>query len=142
MLFLYFSIFLTVLSNIFYHIFQKSIAASINPIISLIITYISAIIISLLILPFYPDKTGLIDSIKGLNWSSFALGGAIVGLEMGFLLAYRAGWNIGLAAVFSNVAVAVFLIPIGLLIYKENLTLMNLLGIMFCITGLVLIRQA
>ncbi|PID78136.1 MAG: hypothetical protein CSA18_04535 [Deltaproteobacteria bacterium] len=137
----YFAIFLTVLSNVFYHIFQKSIPDNTHPIISLITTYMTAILFSVALFPFYPHKTEYLNSIKNLNWSSFALGVAIVGLEMGFLLAYRAGWNINTAAVFSNVAVAIILIPIGLLFFKENLSIINLCGICFCIIGLFLIKQ-
>ncbi len=140
MILFYVAISLTIISNVFYHIFQKSIPDNINPIISLIITYITAIILSLAILPFYPDKLDCVNSIKNLNWASIALGVAIVGLEMGFLLAYRVGWNISIAAVFSNVAVAIVLIPMGLLFFKEHLSIGNVIGICFCIIGLILIK--
>jgi len=44
-----------------------------------------------------------------LNWTSFALAFAIAGVEIGFLLAYRAGWNISLGAIASNVAIVTWL---------------------------------
>ena len=141
MFLLYFSIALTVLANLFYHVFQKSISATVNPIVSLIITYLTALVISFLVLPFYPAKAGITDTLKELNWASFALGFAIIGLEMGFLLAYRAGWNISLAAVISNVAVTLLLIPIGLLFFRERVTLINMVGIVLCIAGLVFVNQ-
>lgn len=140
MSFYYFAISLTILSNVLYHVCQKSITTNVNPIISLITTYISAIVIALVILPLYPGKVDFINSFKGLNWASFTLGAAIVGLELGFLLAYRAGWNINLAALVSTVAVAIFLIPIGMYFFKETLNIMNVLGIVFCIVGLFLIK--
>ncbi len=138
----YFAIFLTVLSNVFYHIFQKSIPSDVNPIISLIVTYIVAILFSIFILPFYPDKLSYMDSIKNLNWSSVLLGIAIVGLEMGFLLAYRTGWNINTASLFSSISVSIILIFIGSIFFKEHLSAINLIGVSFCLIGLVLIKYS
>lgn len=136
----YLSISLTIISNILYHVCQKSIPGNVNPIISLIVTYISAILVSLVILPIYPDKINIVESTKNLNWAPFILGASIVGLELGYLLAYRAGWNINLAALVSTVIVAIFLIPIGIFFFKETLTIHNVFGIILCIIGLVLIK--
>ena len=51
------------------------------------------------------EPRGIGGGLKELNWASYALGLVVVLLEVGFLLAYRAGWKISLAAVYSNVAV-------------------------------------
>ena len=69
-----------------------------------------------------------------------ALGISILGLEMGFLLAYRAGWDISLAGIVSASAVAVVLIPVGLLAFKERLSLFNIFGVVLCIAGLVMVN--
>lgn len=68
-----------------------------------------------------------------------ALGAASI--EIGFLLAYRVGWNISIAPVASSVAVALLLIPIGLIAFKEHLSIANVLGIMFCVVGLILVTR-
>jgi multidrug transporter EmrE-like cation transporter len=68
------------------------------------------------------------------------LGIAIIGLELGFLLAYRAGWNISLAGLVSNVIVGLVLLPVGLLLFQEKLTPLNLAGVVVCIAGLVMIN--
>lgn len=137
----YMSIVIVVLSNLFYHVFQKSIPQQFNPFISLVITYITAIVFSLILFPFYNTNITLVEHLRLSLWPSIALGFAIVGLEIGFLLAYRAGWDISIAAVFSNISVAIFLLPVGLLIYKENFTKTNLVGVIFCIIGLVLVKK-
>jgi len=137
----YISITIAILSNALYHIFQKATSSQINPFLSLIVTYSAAIIISLIILPFSPQPASLSDCFKASIWPSVALGFAVVGLEIGFLLAYRAGWDISIAAVFSNVAVALFLVPLGLVFYKEQFSFVNFLGVLLCIGGLVLIRR-
>jgi len=137
----YTSIGIVVLSNLFYHVFQKSIPQQFNPFISLIITYITAMVFSLILLPFYNTNITLVEHFRLSLWPSVALGLAIVGLEIGFLLAYRAGWDISIAAVFSNISVAIFLLPVGLLIYKENFTKTNFVGVILCIAGLVLVKR-
>lgn len=137
----YFSIILTILSNLLYHIFQKSISPNINPIFSLMVTYLTAFFTSALLLPFFPNSNSFLSSIKELNWASFALALAIIGLEVGFLLAYRSGWGVGLTAIFSNVAVTILLVPIGLLFFKEKINFSNITGVVICILGLILIRK-
>lgn len=57
------------------------------------------------------------------------------------MLAYRMGWRIGLAAITTNVAVTCLLIPIGLLLFKEQLSPRNIIGLIFCMLGLALVAQ-
>lgn len=137
----YFSIILAVLSNACYYFIQKSTPHDTNPVLSLVITYFVAMAACLCILPFYPDSNNLVQSFRKLNWTSFALGFAIIGLEMGFLLAFRSGWNISFVGVFVNAIAALILIPVGILLFKEHLTLQNILGIILCLSGLFLISR-
>ena len=137
----YFSITLVIVANVFYHFIQKSTPGNANPMLSLTVSYLTAAVTCLAIYPFYPNQDTLVESFKRLNWTSLALGVAIVGLEAGFLLAYRTGWNISLAGVFANVIVALILIPVGVTIFKEQLKPVNLIGIALCILGLVLISR-
>ena len=136
----YLSIGLTIVANLFYHFSQKYTPSNVNPIVSLIITYGTAIIFCLIILPFFAEGERVIDSVRKINWASFMLGIAIVGLEMGYLLAYRAGWEISLAALVSNVIFTLLVIPIGVLWMQETFSLVKLIGIFLCLGGLVLIN--
>ena len=128
-----------VIANVMYHLSQKSIPQTINPIVSIIVSYFVAIIISLIILVFYPSKQVLGDSLKNVNWASIIVGCSIVGVELGFFLAYRSGWNISRGAVISNVAVSIILIPIGICFFNEQLSAANVTGIALCILGMILI---
>jgi len=47
----------------------------------------------------------------------------IVGLEVGFIQMYRAGWNISIGSLVANIILAVVLIIVGLLIYKDNISI-------------------
>jgi hypothetical protein len=57
---------------------------------------------TIVLLTFFPLTEPLANGLKQLNWASFALAFALVGLKVSFLLAYRAGWNIGTAAIVVN----------------------------------------
>ena len=87
----------------------------------------------------YPGKKTIVESLRESNWAVFILGLAAASIELGFLLAYRASWRISLAAVATNVTVTILLVPIGVMIFKDHLSLRNILGLVFCILGLVLV---
>lgn len=136
-----FSIVLIVISNILYNICQKSTPQKANPFSALFLTYLVAGILT--VAAFYlskPDKT-FMQSFKGLNWTSPALGMAIVGLEFGYIMAYRAGWNISVGSLVANIILALALIPVGILFYQEGFGLNKILGAILCIAGLILINR-
>lgn len=145
MLLRYAPIALVVLSSLCYHLFQKSTPAVINPFVTLIVTYAVATAVSIqsyfLFVP-KADVISLTDSMKGANWASVLLGFAVVGLELGFLLSYRAGWNISAASLVSNTTVALVLIPVGLLLFKEHISLTAVFGVLLCLSGLILVTKA
>lgn len=136
----WFAILLTVLSNVFYHIIQKSTPQQANVVLSLAISYLVAGVLCLLLLPLFPMKEGVRMAIRDLNWTSVALAFTLVGLEVGFLLAYRAGWTISLAGLVSNATVAMLLLPVGLIFFRERLSGVNLLGAGVAVIGLVLMN--
>lgn len=141
-MFLYiFSIFLVVASNTMYHICQKSTPERANPFVALLVTYATAIVMTAVTLFFYKPGKGLVESIKQLNWTSIVLGISIVGLELGYLLAYRAGWNISVGSLVASILLALVLIPIGIMLYHEKFELTKVIGSVFCIVGLILINR-
>ena len=136
---LIFSAGLAILASTLYHVFQKSTPADVNPALSLLVTYGTAAVATLGLFIFYPSQNFSQDFSK-LNWASYALGLSIVGLELGILLAYRFGWQISLLGVVVHIAAALLLLPVGLLLFKEKLTPLNLVGIGLCILGLILVN--
>ncbi|WP_459202421.1 hypothetical protein [Methanococcus sp. CF] len=137
----YLSMIIVILASILYHICQKSISNSANPYVSLLITYLVSIVSTAVIIMVLNGKINIIESVKNLNWASYVLGISIVFLELGFLLVYRTGWNVSVAALTAYVAVAVLLIPTGILLFKENISFLKVLGISFCVLGLILINK-
>ncbi len=136
----YTSFVIVVASSVLYHITQRMIAPGANPVISVMVTYLAAIGLSSILLVAFPLRSSLREAIAGLNWASLALAVAIVGLEVGFLLAYRAGWDVSLAGVATNVAGALILLPVGIAFFKERPSLLNLAGVVLCLLGLWMVN--
>jgi drug/metabolite transporter (DMT)-like permease len=136
----YGAIALVVVSNVAYHLFQKATPADVNPMAALTVSYGVALLVCLILLPFFPPPAGASSSLAGVSWASVGLGLSVVGLELGFLLAYRAGWPISLAALLANVMVGMLLLPIGLVLLREKLSWVNLLGIAVCLAGIILVN--
>jgi drug/metabolite transporter (DMT)-like permease len=136
----YFSISLAILSSALYHFSQKATPAEVNPAVAILVTYVVALCLILILLFFIPTKIGLLAEIRQLNWASYLLAFSIVGLEVGFLLVYRSGWNLGIAAVLVNVAASLMLVPIALFVFKQRLSLVNMIGIFVCLAGLVMLN--
>jgi drug/metabolite transporter (DMT)-like permease len=132
---------MTVVANIGYHLCQKAIAPNANPLLSLMIAYLTGLVLTLVALPFYPSSGSWLAQIKATNWATFGLGATIVIIELGFLLAYRAGWNLNAAALFSNAIVAVLLVPVGIAFYREEITVPKGIGIVLSLAGIALMSK-
>ena len=127
------------ISTVLYNLFQKITPAGVNPVLALAVTYGVAFLATLMLFAFFPSGN-LSAAFQKLNWVSFALGLAIVGLEVGTLLAYRAGWELSLLGITVNVVGSLILVTLGVVFFKEKLTIINLIGILVCIGGLFMIN--
>lgn len=131
---------LVILSNVFYQICAKSVPDKMNPFASLTITYAIGAMASL-ILYFILNKGGnIIQEYRKTNWAPFILGFAIVGLEVGYIYAYKAGWAVSVAQIVQAAILAVILIFVGYMLYKEAITWNKIVGIVVCLVGLGLIN--
>lgn len=135
----YFSITLAICSSALYHFVAKSTPSHVNFTVSLLVTYAVAFVVTLFTFFVFPTRDVLAE-LKQLNWASIALAIAIVGIEFGFLLTYRAGWNLGIAAVLVNVVASLILVPVALFIFKDKISWINIAGILVCLAGLVMLN--
>ncbi len=136
----YFSITLAICSSALYHFVAKSTPADVNFSVSLIVTYAVALGVTLIAALLFPADKGFAAELKNLNWASFLLAIAIVGIEFGFLLTYRAGWNLGIAAVLVNVVASLILLPVAIIFFKDKISWVNIVGIFVCLAGLVMLN--
>lgn len=130
---------LTIVANVGYHLCQKAIRPDASLAATLVATYAIALLLSLALWPWLGDGTGLVTALRRLNPASYALGGCVVLIELGFLLAYRNGWDLGVAAIYSNAATAFVLLPVGVWWFAEGLSLRKGAGFVLAMAGLVLL---
>lgn len=132
---------LVVVANTFYQICAKSVPGDMNPLASLTITYaVGAVVSLILFLLLYKDPNLLAEYAK-VNWAPFVLGLSIVGLEVGYIYMFKAGWSISTAQIVQAAILAIILIFIGYLLYKEQITWNKVIGIVVCLGGLALINM-
>jgi uncharacterized membrane protein len=127
--------------NLLYHLSQKSMPKAAHPLYVITIAYITGIVLCLLYGFIYPNEKTFMETVRESNWAVFGMGAGALVIEIGFLLAYRAGWNISTAAVACSTAVTLLLIPIGVLAFKEHLSVRNVVGLLLCMLGLVLVAK-
>ncbi len=131
---------LVVLSNTLYQICAKSVPEGMNPLASLTVTYLVGAAVSCALYFILNRNANLLREIRLTNWAPIVLGVVIVGLEVGFIYAFRAGWQISVAQIVSSAVLAVILIFVGYLLYHEAITWNKIVGIIVCLAGLVLIN--
>ena len=137
----WFSIVLAVLGSASYHVLAKLIPAQANPLLSVVVTYVASIALAVVLIPFvFPLNDGLLPALRQLNWVSLALAASIIAIEAGIILMYRSGWNLSRANLIISLVVALALIPVGLGLFREALTPVNVLGIVVCLAGLVMVN--
>lgn len=132
---------LVALSNVVYQLCLKSVSSDIDPFAALTVTYAVAAGVSA-VLFFALNRGGnLIREYAHINWASFALAFGIVGLEAGYVYAYKAGWSVSIAPIVQTCIATVALIFISLLVYRDNLSVSKIAGIVICLVGLWFINK-
>ena len=129
-----------VCSNVFYNIIAKITPEGVNPFATLAVTYAVAAVCSLGVLAVWTGELST-AAFKGVNWTAAAWSVCIIGLEFGYIMAYRAGWNISVCSLIANILLAVVLLGVGLLIWNESISFKQAAGMALCLAGLVLINK-
>lgn len=131
---------LVVASNVMYQICAKAVPGGINPLASLTVTYAVGTVLSLVLYFILNRDANLFAEYRKLNWAPFLLGVSIVGLEVGFILAYKAGWQMSILQVVQGILLAIILLFIGFIFFKEGITWNKIAGVVVCLAGLTLIN--
>jgi drug/metabolite transporter (DMT)-like permease len=132
---------LAVLSSVLYHLFMKWIPAGVHPLVGLGVAYVAAAGLCFALLPLAPPAGGIASALRQVDWTCLALAVAIVGIEAGYLLAYRAGWTISVASITGNAIVAIALLPVGRWLFSERVSASQYFGVGLCLAGLFLITR-
>lgn len=130
-----------VLATVAYHIVLKLTPAAANPFLSLAVTYAVVTVLFAGVYAFAPGTSPLRVSLQALNWTAIALAVAILLLDLGYLMLYRAGFDVSLGQLVTQSAAALLLVIAGVAVFREKLTLVNAAGILLCVVGLWLINR-
>jgi uncharacterized membrane protein len=128
-------------SVVLYQVSQKLLPKGLNQWHALILYYLIALVATVVMTLIDRPTKSLLESAREINWAVLVVGISIVGIEVGWILAFRAGSSLSLTGLIVNVTVALLTIPLGLLFFKERISLVNLAGIALCLVGLVLISR-
>lgn len=131
---------LVVASNVVYQICAKSVPVEMNPLASLTVTYLVAAGVSGLLFFALNGDASLIKEYGKLNWVPFVFGIVLVGLEVGFIYAYKAGWQVNTASIVQSSFLAIMLIIVGCLLYHEKITWNKVVGMAISMVGLAFIN--
>lgn len=126
-----------------HQICTKGVPENMNPFASLIITYLVGAAVAFIMFLILGDSRDILTELKKANWTSFVLGIVLVGLEVGFIYAYKAGWKVSAAQIVTSSILGVILIIVGYVGYvgyKEAITWNKIVGVIVCLAGLGLIN--
>lgn len=133
-------LFLVIICNMGYHLISKSLSSQTNPFLGLTSTYGIAFVGSLIL--FFATKNTVYVHEKGnINVYNLLMGILIIGVEGGYMLMYRSGWEISRASVLANIVLTVSLVIVGTLFFKEFLDMKKFLGVALCVTGIVILNR-
>ena len=133
--------FLVIFSNTLYNICTKSTPQNIQPFASLTLTYLVSAGISLILFFVFSESKDLLAEMSKANWATYLLGIVLVLLEVVWIYMYRVGWKISVASVVANIGLACTLLFVGVLFYKEVLTIRQLSGILLCMASMFLLAK-
>ena len=133
---------LVVGANVMYQICAKSMPSSIDPLAALTVTYFIALVSSAgLYFALNRGGANLLAEYSKLNWVPFVFGLVLVGLEVGFIFAYKAGWQVSTASIVQSSFLAVALLLVGFFLYREAISASKAAGILICMIGLYFINR-
>ena len=140
-IYMFWPIALAVFADMFYQICAKSTPETLNPFASLTITYLVGAAVSTGIFFLTSGGQSLLTEWKSINWTTFVLGLAIVGLEAGSIYMYKVGWNMNTGYIVKAMILGITLIAVGYFLYKEEFNMTKAAGIAVCLFGLFLINK-
>ncbi|MBQ9346009.1 MAG: EamA family transporter [Oscillibacter sp.] len=130
-----------VLSNVLYQVCAKASPAAAHPLASLTVTYLVSAACSFGLYFVLEPGGNLLREYRSLNWSVFVFGLVLVGLEIGSIYMYKAGWDVSRGFLVHSGALAVCLIVLGGLAYHEQITLSKLAGAVLIFAGLYFVNR-
>ncbi len=128
---------LMVASFVGYLVLLKLPGAATNVMAFLTVAYFSAFVCAGLLWLRNPQL-----GVNRLDYRELLLalifGATITALEFGYVSAYRLGWPVNTTGSTVNIMTAILMVPIGFVLFREHITLLNGIGLALCCAGLIL----
>jgi drug/metabolite transporter (DMT)-like permease len=135
------AVLLAVAGGVLYHASAKSIPKDLPPALLLVVAYAAALIVSLLAHLSLPGLSSGSTSGRLAHPAVIGLGLGAAMIELGYVLTYRAAWSVSVASVIVNGMVAAMLVPLGVLVFGEQLSTARVAGLLLCLAGVWLLKQ-
>ena len=136
----YLPVVIIVFSNMLYDIAAKSFPAEINAQAGLTAYYVIAAVVSLALFFLTSETKNFAGELKKITWATFTLALGCTGIDLGYVLLFRAGWNISYGSLACNIMIVIALILVGKLLFHEYINKYHLIGISLCLGGFALIN--
>jgi drug/metabolite transporter (DMT)-like permease len=133
------SLTIAILSQVLYHVAQKALPSGTRPFLLLAVVYAIATVSCAGLSAIDGRSPATSDLRPLLSWPVLLLAVSVVGIEIGYLLAYRQGWSMGLAFSVCSTATVVLLAVTGLLLFSENLNIWQIAGLGLALSGASLV---
>lgn len=137
----YYPVLIIVFSNVLYDISAKSFPEGLNAQAGLTAYYIIAAVLSLTLYYLTGKDKNFPGELKKINWAAFTLALGCTGIDLGYILLFRAGWDISFGSLVCNIMIAITLILVGKIFYREYINRYHIIGILLCLTGFALISM-
>ena len=132
---------LVVFSNIVYQLCAKGVPKDMDAMASMTITYLVGAACSAVMF-FVMNRNGsLLQEYAKVNWAPIFLGISVVGLEIGFIYAYKNGWPVSTASIVQSAFLSVALLLVGALLYHEQISVSKIVSGGFCLVGLFFLNR-
>ena len=122
-----------------YHLAQRVVPGSAAPFVVIGAAYLTGLLVYIGIV--VASGTPVAETVRTAWRPAVSIGLGALAIEVGFLLAYRAGWPLATASLVTNVAVAVVLLALGVALFGEALSVRQWIGAAACVVGLILLTS-
>lgn len=124
--------------GVFYQVGLKEVSHGLHPLLALCVTYLSAAAAVLVLCAVQMGRRAG-KALLRVSLPALGISAAIVGIEMGNIYMYRAGWTVNSAFIVANSLIVIALLVLGAAAYGEKISSRKLLGIVLIMAGVGMI---
>jgi drug/metabolite transporter (DMT)-like permease len=130
-----FSMLVVIASQVAYQLAVKSVPPAIPPLGMLATVYALAAVACIVLAPLVGSPIVLADLRSQFGWPMLLLSVSIVGIELGYLFAYRNGWTLGVTYSVASTATVTILAIVGVLWFGDTMNIRRAVGLVVALAG-------